>query len=57
MYCYIVGLALNMTFDDGEYRGRIFNTLDEQNNRREDLGRRLTFDDYILVTEEARCSR
>ena len=57
VYRYIGGLAFIIAFNDGKYRGRISNTLDGRIVRSEDLGRRLSFDDYVLVIEETKCSR
>jgi hypothetical protein len=54
---YVGSPLFVIAFNDGRYRGRISNTLDGRIVRSEDLGRRLSFEDYVLVIEEARCSR
>ena len=50
---YVGGPGFLITFQDGEFKGRIFNTLDGQILNNEVLAKQWSIDDYVLVLEEA----
>jgi len=50
---YVGGLAFRLSFEDAGYRGFIYNTLDNRIVRNERIARRLSFDDYIVVIQQA----
>lgn len=50
---YIGGLAFKLSFQEGGYRGFIYNTLDNRIVADEKITEPLSDDDYILVLQEA----
>lgn len=54
---YMGGLAFRISFEEGNYRGTIYNTLDGQIVRNERLGKQWSFDDYVLEFERVENAR
>jgi hypothetical protein len=52
MYRFIGGLAFKISFQDGHYKGMLFNTLNPRIVKSGKLNRQWGFDNYVLVFEE-----
>ena len=49
---FIGGLAFEISFKDGHYKGTLFNTLNSRIVKTRKLHRQWSFDNYVLVFEE-----